>query len=117
MNEIEPSALEDFIECVKTRARPTGDIETCVRSSTTCLLANLSMRHKTWLDWDEKNWTVKQEARSTLPEGEVSLAVETGGFELPDRFRRFTMRRTPLPFLLVILVAAAAAQTSTPHPG
>jgi predicted dehydrogenase len=51
---------KNFIECIKTRAKPTSDIETCVRSSTTCLLANLSMRHKTWLDWDETNWTVRQ---------------------------------------------------------
>jgi hypothetical protein len=32
-----------------------------VRSSTPCILANLSMRHRTWLDWDEANWTVKQD--------------------------------------------------------
>jgi len=37
-----------------------SDIETCVRSSTACILANLSMRHKTWLDWDESSWTVNQ---------------------------------------------------------
>ena len=42
--------------------KPTSEIETCVRSSTTCLLGNLAMRHKTFLDWDEKNWTVKQES-------------------------------------------------------
>ncbi len=35
---------------------------TCVRSSAACLLANVSLRHKTWLDWDESNWTVRQEA-------------------------------------------------------
>ena len=33
-----------------------------MRSSTTCLLANLAMRHKTFLDWDETAWTVKQDA-------------------------------------------------------
>jgi hypothetical protein len=52
---------QNFVDCIRTRARPESDIETCVRSSTACILANLSMRHKTWLDWDEKNWTVKQE--------------------------------------------------------
>jgi predicted dehydrogenase len=69
---------KNFIECVKSRAKPISDIETCVRSSTACILANLSMRHKTWLDWDETNWTVKQSNVQTAPEGEVSLAVETG---------------------------------------
>jgi len=53
---------KNWAECIKTRQKPTSEIETCVRSSTTCLLANLSMRFQTRLDWDEANWTVKQEA-------------------------------------------------------
>lgn len=53
---------QNFLSCIKSRLAPTSEIETCVRSSTVCILANLSMRHKTWLDWDEKNWTVQQEA-------------------------------------------------------
>ena len=60
MNQMNVPHWQNFIECLKSRAKPTSDIETCVRSSTTCLLANLSMRHKTMLEWDEKNWTVKQ---------------------------------------------------------
>ncbi len=52
---------KNFIACIKSRQRPTSDIETCVRSSTACILANLSMRFKTRLDWDEANWTVAQE--------------------------------------------------------
>jgi predicted dehydrogenase len=51
---------QNFLACIKSREKPTSDIETVVRSSTTCILANLSMRHKTWLDWDDKTWTVKQ---------------------------------------------------------
>jgi predicted dehydrogenase len=51
---------KNWIECIKTRQKPTSEIETCVRSSTVCLLANLSMRFKTRIDWDEKNWTVTQ---------------------------------------------------------
>lgn len=60
MNAMNVPHWENFIECIRTRARPISDIETCVRSSTACILANLSMRHQTWLDWDEANWTVKQ---------------------------------------------------------
>lgn len=60
MNDMNVPHWKNFIECIKTRARPTSEIETCVRSSTVCLLANLSMRHKTWIDWDETNWTVRQ---------------------------------------------------------
>jgi hypothetical protein len=51
---------QNFLHCIKTREKPVSEIETCVRSSVSCILANLSMRHKIWLDWDEKNWTVRQ---------------------------------------------------------
>ena len=53
---------QNWIACIKSREKPTSEIETCVRSSTTCILANLSMRHGMRLDWDEKAWTVKQDA-------------------------------------------------------
>jgi predicted dehydrogenase len=62
MGDMNVPHWKNFLACIKSRQKPTSDIETCVRSSTTCLLANLSMRHKTWLDWDEKNWTVAQDA-------------------------------------------------------
>jgi predicted dehydrogenase len=50
----------NFLECVKTREKPAADIEICQRSTTTCLLANVSLRSRMRVDWDEKNWTVKQ---------------------------------------------------------
>jgi predicted dehydrogenase len=57
----------NFLDCVKTREKPASDIEICQRSTTTCLLANVSLRAKMRVDWDEKNWTVKQaEARKFL---------------------------------------------------
>ncbi|HEY3742937.1 MAG TPA: Gfo/Idh/MocA family oxidoreductase [Bryobacteraceae bacterium] len=52
---------KNWIACVKSREKPNSEIETCVRSSTTCLLANLSMRFKSRVDWDEANWTVLQD--------------------------------------------------------
>ncbi|MCL5742998.1 MAG: gfo/Idh/MocA family oxidoreductase, partial [Acidobacteria bacterium] len=51
---------KNFLECIRTREKPTSDIETCVRTTATCLLANISMRHNLWLDWDDKAFTVKQ---------------------------------------------------------
>ncbi len=62
MNPMNEPHWKNFIDCIKSREKPTSDIETCVRSSTACILANLSMRYQTRLDWDEKNWTVKQES-------------------------------------------------------
>jgi predicted dehydrogenase len=62
MSEMNVPHWKNFMACIKTREKPISDIETCVRSSTVCLLANLSMRYKSWLDWDEKNWMVAQDA-------------------------------------------------------
>ena len=51
---------KNFLECLRTRQKPASDIETCVRSTTTCLLANLALRHGVTLDWDARAFTVKQ---------------------------------------------------------
>jgi predicted dehydrogenase len=58
---------QNFLECIRTRQKPTSDIENCVRSSVTCILANVAMRSKMRINWDEKNWTVlEKEARPFL---------------------------------------------------
>jgi predicted dehydrogenase len=51
---------KNFLECLRTRQKPASDIETCVRTTTTCVLSNLALRHCVTLDWDEKAFTVKQ---------------------------------------------------------
>jgi predicted dehydrogenase len=57
----------NFLDCVKTRKKPISDIEVCQRSTTSCLLANVSLRSRLRVDWDESKWTVKQaEARKYL---------------------------------------------------
>ena len=60
MRQMNVPHWQNFISCVKSRRKPISEIETCVRSSAVCILANLSMRFKSRLDWDEKNWTVAQ---------------------------------------------------------
>lgn len=62
MRQMNVPHWKNWLECIKTRKRPTSDIETCVRSSAICILANVAMRSKLRLDWDEKNWTVAQDA-------------------------------------------------------
>lgn len=62
-----PLHWENFLDCVRTRKRPNSDIETCFRSSATCLLGNLSYRTKLRLDWDDQQQTVAQpEAKPLL---------------------------------------------------
>jgi hypothetical protein len=51
---------------VRTRKRPNSEIETCVRSTTACLLGNISVRTKLRLDWDESTKTVKQPEAAPL---------------------------------------------------
>ncbi len=51
---------KNFFECIKPRNKPTSDIENLVRSSSVCVLGNVSMRAKTRLDFDEKTFTVRQ---------------------------------------------------------
>jgi predicted dehydrogenase len=61
------SHWKNFLECIRTRAKPISDIETCVRTTATCALANIAMRCGMTLDWDEKAFTVKQpEAKQYL---------------------------------------------------
>ncbi len=55
-----PLHWANFLECVRTRQRPTSDIETCYRSSAACILGNLALRTRQRLDWDDRNQTVQQ---------------------------------------------------------
>jgi predicted dehydrogenase len=50
----------NFLECIRTRENPISEIETCVRSSTVCVLANLAMRFRSRIDWDQDKWTCAQ---------------------------------------------------------
>lgn len=55
-----PAHWTNFLDCVKTRKKPNSDIETCVRSTTACLLGNISLRTKLRIDWDDAAKTVQQ---------------------------------------------------------
>ncbi len=57
----------NFLQCIKTREKPTSDIELCQRSTATCLLGNVALRSKLRLDFDSQKWTVAQgEAKKYL---------------------------------------------------
>ena len=46
---------KNFLHCIRTRAKPISEIETCVRSTATYELANIAMRRGTTLDWRSNN--------------------------------------------------------------
>ncbi len=50
----------NFLDCVKTRQRPVSDIEVCHKSTTTCHLANISLRSKLRLDFDAATERIAQ---------------------------------------------------------
>jgi predicted dehydrogenase len=57
----------NWLDCIRTRQAPIAEIETCVRSTIPCLLANISMRFGISLTWDDQAKTVVQrEARQYL---------------------------------------------------
>ena len=62
-----PLHWANFIDCIRTRARPNSDIEKCFRSSAACILGNVALRSRMRLDWDERQQTtVQREARPYL---------------------------------------------------
>jgi predicted dehydrogenase len=44
--------VANMLECMKTRKLPQADIESGYRSTSTCLLSNVSLRSKERLEWD-----------------------------------------------------------------
>jgi predicted dehydrogenase len=57
----------NFIDCIKTRKRPTSDIEIGHHSTTTAILGNMAYRSKLRLDWDaQRETTLQPEARPLL---------------------------------------------------
>jgi predicted dehydrogenase len=52
----------NWLDCIGSRQKPIADIETCVRTTATCVLANLSLRHGVTLDWDDRAFAVNQRA-------------------------------------------------------
>jgi predicted dehydrogenase len=62
MQQMNVPHWKNWLECIRSRQKPISEIETCVRSSSVCILANVAMRSRVRLDWDEQNWTVAQDA-------------------------------------------------------
>jgi predicted dehydrogenase len=50
--------VRNFLDCIKSRATPTSDVESGHRVATMCHLANLSLRLGRQLRWDAKSETV-----------------------------------------------------------
>ncbi len=75
----QPGHVANFLACLKSRERPTCDIEIGHRSTNTCHLGNIAYRLGRKLVWDAEAETFKDDA-----EANALLAREPRkGFELP----------------------------------
>ncbi len=63
-----PLHARNFLDCVKSRAHCTCDIETGHRSTTAALIANVALRRQALLQWDPKaeHFTNDDEANRLL---------------------------------------------------
>jgi predicted dehydrogenase len=55
---------ENFVECIKTRARPVSDVWSHHKAMSTCHLANIAVRLNATLDWDSKNEQITNNQRA-----------------------------------------------------
>jgi predicted dehydrogenase len=67
-NDVTAAHARNFLDCVKSRAKPNADVEIGHRSTTMSLLANISLATRQRLEWDAKNEkiTSPQEANQFL---------------------------------------------------
>jgi predicted dehydrogenase len=71
--------VRNFLDCIKTRQRPTCDIEIAHRSTNTCHLGNIAYKVGRKLEWDADSETFKNDS-----EANIHLAREPRkGYELP----------------------------------
>jgi hypothetical protein len=54
----------NFLDCIKSRKQPVSDLESAHRVATACHLANLSLRLRRQVHWDEKNQTIVGDAEA-----------------------------------------------------
>jgi hypothetical protein len=61
--------VKNFLECIKSRARPISDVETGHRSTSASHLGNIALRTRQRLSWDSATETLRgasPEARALL---------------------------------------------------
>jgi predicted dehydrogenase len=74
------SHVRNFLDCLKSRALPTSDIEIAHRSTNTCHLGNIAYKLGRKLEWDADSETIKND-----PEANAHLKREPRkGYELPS---------------------------------
>ena len=79
-NDGQNAHVRNFLDCLRSRALPTSDIEIAHRSTNTCHLGNIAYKVGRKLTWDIETETIKND-----PEANALLCREPRkGFELPS---------------------------------
>ena len=71
--------VRNFLDCMKSRALPTCDIEIAHRSTNTCHLGNISYKLGRKLEWDADNETIKNDSEANA----LLKREPRKGYELP----------------------------------
>ncbi|HEX3447003.1 MAG TPA: Gfo/Idh/MocA family oxidoreductase [Isosphaeraceae bacterium] len=72
--------VRNFLDCMKSRALPTCDIEIAHRSTNTCHLGNISYKLGRKLEWDADNETFKNDSEANA----LLKREPRKGYELPQ---------------------------------
>jgi predicted dehydrogenase len=72
--------VRNFLDCVKSRALPTSDIEIAQSSTNTCHLGNISYKLGRKLEWDAENEAFKNDPQAN----ELLSRQPRKGYELPE---------------------------------
>jgi predicted dehydrogenase len=72
--------VRNFLDCMKSRALPTCDVEIAHRSTNTCHLGNISYKLGRKLEWDADNETFKNDSEANA----LLKREPRKGYELPQ---------------------------------
>src|SRR5262249_13986029 len=74
-----PAHVQNFIECLHSRQRPTCDIEITHRSTNTCHLGNIAYKVGRKLNWDAEREMFKDDKEAN----DLLTREYRKGYELP----------------------------------
>jgi predicted dehydrogenase len=78
-NDGQDAHVRNFLDCLRSRARPAADIEVAHRSTNTCHLGNIALKVGRKLTWDTETETVKDDSEAN----DLLAREPRKGFELP----------------------------------
>jgi hypothetical protein len=79
-NDGQDAHVRNFLDCLKSRALPTSDVEIAHRSTNTCHLGNIALKVGRKLTWDAETETFKNDLEANA----LLTREPRKGYELPS---------------------------------